>query len=183
MSSAPELHRRRGLALRRRPWAIWSPASPAQLVAMLSAEVGTEQISPMEIASSALASSERERPLVIADRGASRSPWRFVFRGSMRAGEGGTWLTGDVGPSPAFLISGLAWMSVFAVFFLSGVVAVVVGAMSGQHSLAVPWILVPAVVLLVSYSLHHAAWTAAETRWRATEQWLGDLVAAPPSSA
>ncbi len=173
---------KRGLAFRRLPWTLWSPATPDQLTAALSAELGTESISPLDMAASGHSRGERERPLVIAGREASRSPWRFVFRGSVRAGEGGAWLSGHVGPSPAILVTVLAWMSIVAVFFLSGVVAVVVGMLSGQRPLVVPWVLAPAVVLVASYALHHAAWSRAETRWRATEEWLSEIAGTAATS-
>lgn len=169
----------RTVVWRRRPWEIWSPQSPDDLVAVLSDAAGAEGISPMAIAGASGERGARERPLVIAGRDADRNPWRFEFRGVMRPGSGGTWLSGVVGPRSALLVTVLAWMSVVAVFFVSGVVAVVVGEFSGQAPLVVPWLVAPAVVLLVSFGLHRAAWASAEKRWRTTDEWLRRVVDAP----
>lgn len=168
--------------LERRPCEIWSPKSPAQVSAVLSAELGTEQISPLENIVRDGEWGNRERSLVIASRDAGHSPWRFVFKGSMRAGADGTWLTGVVGPSSAVLLFVLGWMSVVSLFLLSGIVTVVVNLISGQRTLVVAWLLVPAAVLIATYVIHQAAVASAEVRWRATDQWLRELVDAPGST-
>ena len=142
----------------------------------MSAEFGSELISPLENVSLVGAPGNRERSLVITGRDAGASAWRFVFKGSMMAEAGGTRLTCEVGPSPLILIVVLVWMSVVSLFLVSGIVTVVVGLASGQRTLVVPWVVVPTVVLLASYALHRAATMAAEARWRGTDQWLRNLL-------
>ncbi len=160
----------------RRRYELWSPQSLEQVSAALSAELGAEQITPFENISAIASPGNRERSLVIAGRDAGASPWRFVFKGSMIAQAGGTCLTGEVGPGPVFLIAVLVWMSVVSLFLLSGIVTVVVGLMSGQRTLVIPWVVVPTAVLLASYALHRTATISAHARWRSTDQWLRQLL-------
>ncbi len=160
----------------RRRYEMWSPQSLEQVSAALSAELGSEQISPLENISRIGSPGSRERSLVIAGRDAGTSPWRFVFKGSMIAQAGGTCLTGEVGPSPQFLIVVLVWMSVVSLFLISGIVTVVVGLVSGQRTLVIPWVVVPTAVLLASYALHRTATISAQARWRSTDQWLRKLL-------
>lgn len=162
--------------LRRRDYEIWSPWALADVSSVLAAELGPEQVSPMGITRPSGERVDHVRSITIVSRDAKNGPWRFVLRGSMNPASDGTRISGVVGPRTSVLTLVMGWLGVVTLFLVSGLVSVVVGMASGQHPLIVPWVLVPGAIFVASFLLHQVAAASAEQRWRATDQWLRDLV-------
>jgi hypothetical protein len=112
----------------------------------------------------------------ISRRSGYRNSGRFIFKGTVGAGERGTWLTGNVGPSQAVPALAIAWFIFVSLFLVSGLIGFITDEVTNHGSAYLPLVLVPSAMLLFFVVLIEVMAKIATAEWRSADRWLRKLL-------
>ena len=112
--------------------------------------------------------------------GPTRNSWRFVFEGRIVAEGSETRLTGTLGPIRFVAAFSAMWLGFVSLFFFGGLVGLFVELASGKDAVSVlPFVLIPAGMIIGFFALTEFASRSARAEWSIMERWLQQLLEAP----
>ena len=170
-----------GARLGRLPFSLWSPLPPEEVAARLA-----QNLTPFRQFGFGLGRRPPYQGSVsgswvqLGYVGPTRNSWRFVFEGRIVAEGSETRLTGTLGPIRFVAAFSAMWLGFVSLFFFGGLVGLFVELASGKDAVSVlPFVLIPAGMIIGFFALTEFASRSARAEWSIMERWLQQLLEAP----
>jgi hypothetical protein len=157
---------------------LWSPLDPPDLSELLTKDADSHHESFFSVHQGLSGESGRSLSITSVDPSVSRNPWRFVVKGSLEPGDGGTWLRGTIGPRANVLIVGLVWLSVVALFLAADLVSILTEVVSGKGASQLSLTYAPVVIIMVSVAVIEVGTRRASAQWESVNERLMNLMKA-----
>ena len=113
--------------------------------------------------------------------GLQRNSWRSVFEGGIYSEERGTWLIGTTGPVTFVPVFSAIWFGFVSLFFVGGLVGLVVDASTGHATVAPQFVLIPLAMMAFFVVLTEFASSSAHREWVGMDLWVRKLLEVPLS--